>query len=87
MQYDRHILNSNNVMRSSLINKKVDKDHKNHAMKSANIDGRCTANQQISADAFNKHITTIPDMINKNINANYSVTKTSVNNQKNLAYF
>jgi len=53
MEYDRHILNSNNVMRTSVINKKLGKDHKNHAVQSVNIDGRCTANQQISADAFN----------------------------------
>ena len=43
-------------------------------------------NQLISGDAFNKHITTMPDMINKNINANYSVTKTTVNNQNKLSY-
>jgi len=72
MEYDRHILNANNVMRSSLKNKKVGKDRKNHAVQLVNIDGRCTANQQISTDAFNKHITAMPDMINKNINANYS---------------
>jgi len=87
MEYDRHILNSNNVMRTSLRSKKVDKDHKNHAVQSVNIDGRCTANRQISTDAFNKRITTMPDMINKNTNANYSVTKTSVNNQNKLSYF
>jgi hypothetical protein len=74
-------------VRSFLINKKLGKDHKNHAIQSVNIDGRCTSNQQISAHAFNKHITTIPNMINKNINANYFVTKTSVNNQNKLSYF
>jgi len=68
------------------MNKKLGKDHKNHAVQSVNIDGRCTANHQISTDAFNKHITTMPDTINKNINANYSVNKTSVNNQNKLSY-
>ena len=53
-------------MRTSwkLINKKLGKDHKNHGIQSVNVDGRCTANQQIITDAFNKQFTTIPDMIN-----------------------
>ena len=67
MEYDRHILNSNNVMRTSLLNKKVGKDHKNHAIQSVNIDGTCTGNRQIGAEAFNNHITTFHDMFNKNI--------------------
>ena len=36
--------------------------------------------------SFNKHFTTIPDTINKNIDANYCVTETSVNNQNTLSY-
>jgi len=66
-------LNSNNVIRTSwkLINKELGKDHKNYEIQSVNIDGRCTANQQIITDPFNKHFTTISDMINKNISANY----------------
>jgi len=88
MEYDRPILNSNNVMRTcwKLINKELGKDHKNHGIQSVNINGRSTSNHQIIADAFNKHFTTIPDMINQNINANYYLIKTSVNNQNKLSY-
>ena len=57
-------------------NKELGKDHKNHGIQSVNVDCGCTANQQIIANAFNKHFTTIPDMINKKINANYYLTKT-----------
>jgi hypothetical protein len=66
-EYGRHILNSNNVTRTSwkLINKELGKDHKTHGIQSVNIDGRCPANQQIIIDAFNEHFTTIPEMINK----------------------
>ena len=34
MEYDKHILNSNKVMRTSwlLINKELGKDHKNHGI-------------------------------------------------------
>jgi len=83
MDYDRHILNSNDVLRTSwkLINKELGKDHKNYGIQSVNINGRSTSDHQIIADAFNKHFTTIPDMINQNINANYCLTGTSVNNQ------
>jgi len=58
MEYDRHILNLNNVMRTSwkLIKKKWGKDHKNHGIQSVNIDGKCTVNQQIIGDVFNKHL-------------------------------
>jgi hypothetical protein len=73
MEYDRHILNSTNVMRSSwkLINKELGKDHKNHGLQSVNINGKHTSNHQIIANTFNKHFTTISDMINQNINENY----------------
>jgi len=55
MEYDRHILNSNNVMRTSwkLINKELGKDYKNHGLQSVNINGRSTSNHQIIANAFN----------------------------------
>jgi hypothetical protein len=88
MEYDRRILNSNNVMRTSwkLINKELGKNHKNHRMQSVNINGRSTSNHQIIADAFNKHFTTIPNIFNQNINTNYCLTKTSVNNQNKLSY-
>jgi hypothetical protein len=70
-------------MRTSwkLINKELGNDLRNHRILSVNINGRSTSDHQIIADAFNKHFTTIPDMINQNINANYCLTKTSVNNQ------
>jgi hypothetical protein len=82
------ILNSYNAMRTSwkLINKELGKDHKNHGLQSVNINGRCTSNHQIIANALNKHFKTLPDMINQNINANYCLTKTSVNNQSKLSF-
>jgi hypothetical protein len=49
------------------------------------VDGRSAANQQIIADAFNKHFTSIHNMINKNITANYCLTETSANNQNTLS--
>jgi len=88
MEYDRHILNSNNVMKTSwkLINKELGKDRKNHGFQSLNINGRSTTNDQIIASAFNKHFKTIPIMISQNINASKCFTKTSVNNQNNLSF-
>jgi hypothetical protein len=88
MEYDRHILNSNNVMRTTwkLINKELGKDHKNLGFQSLNINGRSTTNHQIIAIAFDKHFTTIPTMISQNINASNCFTKTSVNNQNNLPF-
>ena len=82
MECDRHISNSNYVMRNSwkLINKELGKDHKNDGIQSVNINGRSTSNHKIIADASNMHFTTIPDLINQNINANYCLIKTSVNN-------
>jgi len=86
MEYNRHILNSNNVVRTSwkLINKEFGKDHKNHGIQSVSINGMSTSNHQIIADAFNKHFTTIPNMINQNIRANYCLTNISVNNHNKL---
>jgi hypothetical protein len=68
------------------MSKELGKDHKIMELQSVNIDGKCTANQQNIADAFNKHFITIPHMINKTINANYCFTKTSENNQNKLFY-
>jgi hypothetical protein len=84
MEYDRHIFNSDNVMRTywKLINKELGKDHKNPGIQSVNINGRRTADQKIIANAVNKHFITIPNMINKNITANYCLTATSVNQNK-----
>jgi hypothetical protein len=88
MEYDIHILNSNNVIRTSwkLINIELGKDNKNYGIQSVNINGRSTSNHQIIINALNKHFTTIPDMINQNICANYCLTKISVNNQNKLVY-
>jgi hypothetical protein len=46
MEYDRHILNSNNLTRTpwKLINKELGKDHKNHGLQPVNINGRSTSN-------------------------------------------
>ena len=75
-------------MRTSwkLIHKELSKNHKNHGIHSININGRSTSNHEIITDAFNKHFTTIPNMINQNINANYCLTKTSINNQNKLSF-
>jgi len=88
MEYNRHILNPNNVIRTSwkLINKELGFDHKIHGIQSVNINSWSTSNHQIVADAFNKHFTTIPDMINQNISANYILTKISANNQNKIFY-
>jgi hypothetical protein len=45
MECDRHILNSNNIMRSSwkLINKELGKDHKNHGIQTVNVNGKSTS--------------------------------------------
>jgi len=71
MEYDRHILNSNNVMRTSwkLINRELGKDCKNYGFLSLNLNGRSIASHQIIANAFNDHFTTLPTTISQNINA------------------
>jgi len=76
MEYGGHILNSNNVMRSSwkLINKELGKDCKNHGFQSLNINGKSTTNHQIIANAFNKHFTMIATMIGRNINVSNCFT-------------
>jgi len=60
MEYDRHILNSNNVMRTlwKLINKEPGKDCKNYRFQSLIINGRSITNHQIIANAFNNHLKT-----------------------------
>jgi hypothetical protein len=49
MESDRHILNSNNVMRMSwkLVNKELGKDWKNYEFQSLNINGRSITNHQV----------------------------------------
>ena len=88
MEHDRHILNSNNIKRTSwkLINKELGEVYKNYGIKSININGTSNSNLQIIADAFNKHFTAVPDMIILNNNAHYCLTKTSVNNHNKLSY-
>jgi hypothetical protein len=78
MEYDRHILNSNNLMRTSwkLINKELGKDRKIHRFQSLNINGMSTTNHQTIANAFNKHFTNIPTMISQNIIASNCSNKT-----------
>jgi isocitrate dehydrogenase kinase/phosphatase len=87
MEYNKHVLNSNNVIRTTwkLINKELGMGNKNHGIQSINIGGRSAANQLIIADAFNKHFKTIPSMINRNSTASYCLTKTSANNQNTLS--
>jgi hypothetical protein len=88
MEYDKQILNSNNVMRTSwkLINNELVRDHKNSTLQSVNIDGRIIMNHQTIADAFNKHFIVTPNMISKNINVDYCQTKNSVNNYDTSSY-
>jgi hypothetical protein len=88
MVFDRHILNSSNIKRISwkLINKALGKDHKNHGIQSVHVNGRSTSNHQIIFDVFNKHFTSIPDMLHHNINANYCLTETSNKNKNKLSY-
>ena len=65
MEYDGHILNSNNVMRTFWkIIKELSKDQEKQGIQSVFIEGRCPANEQVIADAFNKHFRMIPDKIN-----------------------
>jgi hypothetical protein len=89
MEYDRHILNSTNIMRSwKLINKESGRDCKNYGVKSLNIKGRSTTNHKIIANVLNNHFTTFPTMICHKINANNcnSLNTTSVNNQNNISF-
>jgi hypothetical protein len=60
MEYDRHILNSNNLMRTSwkLINKELGWVCKNYGVWSLNVNGRSITNHHIIAIAVNNHFTT-----------------------------
>ena len=88
MEYDRQVLNSNNVMKTSwkLINKEMGKNCKNYGFQSVNINGRSITNLQLTANAFNKHFTTFPSMISRKINASDCSTATSDNNQNNTCF-
>jgi transketolase N-terminal domain/subunit len=65
MEYDRHMLNSNNVMKTSwkLINKELGKNYNNYGFQSVNINGRSITDLQSIASAFNKHFTIFPTII------------------------
>jgi len=88
MEYNRHILNSNNVMRTSwkLINKEFAKDCKNYGFQSLIINGRSITNHKIITNAFNNHFTTFPNMISRKINASNCFTKPSDNKENNFAF-
>jgi len=88
MGYDRHILNSTNVMKTSwkLINKELGKDCKNYGFQSVNINGGSITNRQLIASAFNKHIKNFPTIISQKINASNCSTATSDNNQNNICF-
>ena len=66
MEYDRHILNSTNRMRTSwnLINMELGKDMNNLIIQSINTDGKTSTDHQSIADTFNKHFILIPYIIN-----------------------
>ena len=88
MEYDRCILNTNNVMKTSwkLINKESNKDWNNHGIHSLNINGMSATNQQFIASAFNKHFTNMPTTITRNIISSNCSTSTSVNIQNNISF-
>ena len=88
MEFDRHILNSDNVMRTSwkLINKETCKDQNKHVIHLLNINGQSTTNQYLIASAFNKHFTNMPTRITQNITASNCSVKTAVNNQSNISF-
>ena len=88
MEYDRHILNSNNVMRTSWkpINREFNKDCKNYGFQSLNINGRGITNNQIIANAFNDHFITFPTTISQKINASNCSTITSDNNHNTFSF-
>jgi len=83
MEYNRRILSTNNMMKTSwkLINKESNKDRNNHGIHSLNINGMSATNQQFIASAFNKHLTTMPTTITRNI-----IASTSVNIQNNISF-
>ena len=89
MEYDRHILNSNNVMRTSwkLIYRELGKDCKNYGFQSLNINGKSITNHQIIAYAFNDHFKTFSTMISQKINANNCSTTTSDNNHNAIFFY
>jgi hypothetical protein len=89
MEYDRHILNSNNVMKTSwkLINKELSKNCNNYWFQSVNINGRRVTNLQSTASAFNKHFTTFYTIISQKINASNCSISTSDNNWNNVLFF
>jgi len=88
MEYDRHILNSNNGMKTlwKLINKELGKNCNNYWFQSVNINGRSITNLQSIASAFNKHFTTFPTIISQKINASNCSISTSDNNQNNMCF-
>ena len=69
-----------------LINKESNKDHNNHGIHSLNINGMSATNQQFIASAFNKHLTTMPTTITRNIIASNCSNSTSVNIQNNISF-
>jgi len=85
MEYDRHILNSNNVMRTSwkLLNKESCNDWNNQGVHSLNINGTSITNHQTIVSAVNKHFTTMPSMITRNIMASNFSTKSALNQNNN----
>ena len=87
MEYDRHILNSNNIMRTSwkLINRELGKDCKNYGFQSLNMNGRSITNHQIIANAFDDHFT-FRTMISQKINARNCSTTTSDNNHNTISF-
>jgi hypothetical protein len=85
MDFEKHITNSSNLMKTSwnLIKKELGIGQKNHGIQSLNINGTSTINQQVIANAFNNHFTTLPSMITRKITASSCLARNSANNQNN----
>jgi len=88
MEWDTHILNSNNITRTSwkLMNREMGKDCKNYRFQSLNINGRSITNHQIIANALSDHFTTFPTMISQKIYANNYSTTSSDNNHNTISF-
>jgi hypothetical protein len=72
LHYDGKIKKSNNKNKTlwDIIKLETGKKHTSNEMNMLNIKGRLSNNHQDIAEAFNKHIISIPDEINKNNNSN-----------------
>jgi len=85
MYFDKHIRNSNNLMKTSwnLINQELGSGQKNHGIQSLSINGTSTVNQQAIASSFNNYLITQPSKITRKITPSSCLTGNTTNNQNN----